>query len=74
MTTMTITEVCRTGMSSRTLRFYEARALLRAERTPSGLRCYSTTSLAQLHNITSLKRTGFSKAVWEFIKSAAARR
>ncbi len=63
MKTISITELCRrTGLSSRTLRFYEARGLLTADRTPSGLRCYDGAALARLHNIAALKRAGFSLA------------
>lgn len=63
MKTISITELCRrTGLSSRTLRFYEARGLLAADRTPSGLRCYDGAALARLHNIAALKRAGFSLA------------
>lgn len=63
MKTISITELCRrTGLSSRTLRFYEARGLLEADRTPAGLRCYDGAALARLHNIAALKRAGFSLA------------
>lgn len=31
-----------------------------SERTPAGLRCYGSPALARLHNITALKRAGFS--------------
>lgn len=63
MNTLSITEVCRrTGLSSRTLRFYEARGLLAADRTPAGLRCYGAPALTRLHNITALKRAGFTLA------------
>lgn len=63
MKTISITELCRrTGLSSRTLRFYEARGLLTADRTPAGLRCYDGAALARLHNIAALKRAGFSLA------------
>ena len=63
MKTISITDLCRrTGLSSRTLRFYEARGLLTADRTPSGLRCYDGAALARLHNIAALKRAGFSLA------------
>jgi MerR family transcriptional regulator, thiopeptide resistance regulator len=63
MKTISITELChRTGLSSRTLRFYEARGLLRADRTGAGLRCYDGDALARLHNISALKRAGFSLA------------
>lgn len=63
MKTISITEVCRrTGLSSRTLRFYEARRLLPAQRSAADQRCYGDTELARLHNITALKRAGFSLA------------
>lgn len=63
MTTISITEVCRrTGLSSRTLRFYEARGLLTAQRSSGDQRCYGEAELARLHNITALKRAGFSLA------------
>lgn len=63
MKTISITELCRrTGLSSRTLRFYEARGLLTADRTASGLRCYDAAAMARLHNIAALKRAGFSLA------------
>ncbi len=63
MTTISITELCRrTGLSSRTLRFYEARGLLKADRTAAGLRCYDSAAVARLHNIAALKRAGFSLA------------
>jgi MerR family transcriptional regulator, thiopeptide resistance regulator len=63
MKTISITEVCRrTGLSSRTLRFYEARGLLPAQRSAADQRCYGETELARLHNITALKRAGFSLA------------
>lgn len=63
MKTISIAEVCRrTGLSSRTLRFYEARGLLPAQRSAADQRCYGETELARLHNITALKRAGFSLA------------
>ena len=73
MKTIPITEVCRrTGLSSRTLRFYEAKGLLPAQRTAAGLRCYGETELARLHNITVLKRAGSSLArIAQLLGSAA---
>ncbi len=63
MNMISITDLCRrTGLSSRTLRFYEARGLLEADRTAAGLRCYSNAALARLHNISAMKRAGFSLA------------
>jgi DNA-binding transcriptional MerR regulator len=56
-----IAEVCRrTGLTSRTLRFYEARGLLAPLRTNSGRRLYGAGELARLNQITVLKRAGFS--------------
>ena len=61
MTTIAITEVCRrAALSSRTLRFYEAHGLPTAQRMLAGQRCYGAAELARLHNITALKRAGFS--------------
>ncbi len=61
--TLSITELCRrTGLSSRTLRFYDARGLVVAQRTASGLRCYGPSEVARLHQVSALKRAGFSLA------------
>ncbi|MDO9487398.1 MAG: MerR family transcriptional regulator, partial [Sphingomonadaceae bacterium] len=58
-----IAEVCRrTGLTSRTLRFYEAKGLLAPLRTNSGRRLYGAGELARLNQITVLKRAGFSLA------------
>ncbi len=63
MTTLSITEVCRrTGLSARALRFYETRGLVRAERSAAGQRRYGVAEVARLHQITVLKRAGFSLA------------
>ncbi len=63
MTTLAITEVCRrTGLSARTLRFYEARGLVTAQRSAAGQRRYGVAQVARLHQITALKRAGFSLA------------
>ncbi|MBV8972673.1 MAG: MerR family transcriptional regulator [Sphingomonadaceae bacterium] len=63
MTTLSITEVCRrTGLSARALRFYEARGLVAAQRTAAGQRRYGVREVARLHNVTALKRAGFSLA------------
>jgi DNA-binding transcriptional MerR regulator len=59
--TLPITElVRRTGISARTLRFYETLGLLTAQRTASGHRCYGPAEMARLHQITALKKAGFS--------------
>lgn len=50
----------RTGLSERTLRFYEEQALVQPARTESGRRVYGNAELTTLHHITVLKRAGFS--------------
>ncbi len=63
MDSLTITEVCRrTGLSARALRFYEARGLIRAQRSAAGQRRYGADEVARLHQVTVLKRAGFSLA------------
>lgn len=52
----------RTGLSSRALRFYEARGLLAPLRTQSGRRHYGPGELARLHRILLLKRAGLTLA------------
>ncbi len=54
--------VRRTGISARTLRFYETLGLLTAQRTAAGHRCYGPDELARLHQISALKQAGFSLA------------
>ncbi len=49
-----------TGVTSRALRFYEARGLIRPLRTASGRRAYGAGELARLDAILTLKRAGFS--------------
>ncbi len=59
-----IAEVARrTGLSSRALRFYEARGLVTPLRSASGRRHYGPGELARLHEIILLKRAGLSLAV-----------
>jgi MerR family transcriptional regulator, thiopeptide resistance regulator len=56
-----IAEVARrTGLSSRALRFYEARGLIKPLRTASGRRLYGPSELARVHQITVLKAAGLS--------------
>lgn len=56
-----ISDVCqRTGLSSRALRFYEARGLLKPLRTAKGRRYYDAPALERLHRILILKRAGFT--------------
>lgn len=52
----------RTGLTSRALRFYEARGLLRPLRAWSGRRAYGPAELERIHAIVALKRAGFSLA------------
>lgn len=54
--------VRRTGLTSRALRFYEARGLIRPLRTGKGRRLYSPENLERLGQLVALKRAGFSLA------------
>lgn len=51
-----------TDLSSRALRFYEARGLIRPLRTASGRRVFGAGELERLHAIVALKRAGFTLA------------
>ncbi len=51
-----------TGLTSRALRFYEARDLVKPLRTASGRRHYGPAELERLHHILALKRAGLSLA------------
>ena len=64
MTTMLdIAEIARaTGLSSRALRFYEARGLIRPLRSEGGRRILGAGELERLHAIVALKRAGFTLA------------
>ncbi len=56
-----IREVCRrTGLTSRALRFYEARGLVSPLRTYSGRRLYGPGELERINLIVSLKRAGLT--------------
>jgi len=58
-----IAEVARrTGLTSRALRFYEARGLVRPLRTASGRRVFGAGELERLHSLVALKRAGLSLA------------
>jgi len=58
-----IAEVARlTGLTSRALRFYEARGLLTPLRTASGRRHYGPAELERVNQIMTLKRAGLSLA------------
>jgi MerR family transcriptional regulator, thiopeptide resistance regulator len=54
--------VRRTGLTSRALRFYEARELLAPVRTHSGRRLYGAAELERINQIVALKRAGLSLA------------
>jgi DNA-binding transcriptional MerR regulator len=58
-----IAEVARlTGLTSRALRFYEARGLVTPLRTASGRRHYGPAELERLHQIIAMKRAGLTLA------------
>jgi len=58
---MSIGEVVeRTGLTERTLRFYEELGLISPGRTEGGRRIYGAADLTTLHHVTLLKRAGFS--------------
>src|SRR5688500_14600587 len=58
-----IAEVARlTGLTSRALRFYEARGLVTPLRTASGRRHYGPAELERLHHIVAMKRAGLTLA------------
>lgn len=58
-----ISEVARlTGLSSRALRFYEARGLVKPLRTASGRRAYGPGELERINRIVALKRAGLTLA------------
>ncbi len=58
---LSIDEVVRqTGLTSRALRFYEARGLLKPLRTGSGRRLFDGAQLARIHQIVTLKKAGLS--------------
>ena len=58
-----IAEVARrTGLTSRALRFYEARGLVAPVRTASGRRIFGPDDLARIHQLLALKRAGLSLA------------
>jgi DNA-binding transcriptional MerR regulator len=54
--------VRRTGLTSRALRFYEARGLVKPLRTHSGRRLYGAGELERLTQIQALKRAGLTLA------------
>lgn len=52
--------VRRTGLTSRALRFYEARGLVSPLRTHSGRRWFGPRELERIHRIVALKKAGLS--------------
>lgn len=63
MDLLTLSEVRRrTGLSARTLRFYETRGLLQPVRSLNGRRCYDAGQLARLHRVLLLRGAGFTLA------------
>jgi DNA-binding transcriptional MerR regulator len=61
--TFDISEVTRrTGLTSRALRFYEARGLLKPLRTRSGRRVYGAGELERINQILALKKAGLTLA------------
>lgn len=50
----------RTGLTSRALRFYEARGLITPLRTGAGRRWFGTEELERIHRIVALKKAGLS--------------
>lgn len=54
--------VRRTGLTSRALRFYEARGLIAPLRTYEGRRLYGTVALERINQIVALKRAGLTLA------------
>lgn len=59
MKTYTISQVAeRFSLKPHTLRFYESQGILKAERTESGVRCYTEENLRQLETALCLKDTG----------------
>lgn len=54
--------VRRTGLTERTLRFYEDQGLIKPRRTEAGRRVYGAADLVRLHRITVLRRASFSLA------------
>lgn len=60
---LAIDEVVRqTGLTSRALRYYEARGLLRPLRTASGRRLFSASDLERIQQVVALKKAGLSLA------------
>jgi DNA-binding transcriptional MerR regulator len=52
--------VRRTGLTSRTLRYYETKGLVAPPRTASGRQIFGARELSRLHQIAVLKSAGLS--------------
>lgn len=63
--------VRRTGLTSRTLRFYEARGLVAPLRTGSGRRLYGRDELARINQIVALKRAGLCELIRQGVERQA---
>lgn len=50
----------RLGVTTKTLRYYEAKGLIEPLRTSNGWRTYGPVQIAQLHQVLALKRLGLS--------------
>src|SRR3569833_1140296 len=59
----------RTGLTSRALRFYEARGLVAPLRTGSGRRVYGAAALERLNQVLALKRAGLTLAQIQRLKA-----
>ena len=66
--------VRRTGLTSRALRFYEARGLVAPVRTHSGRRLYGAAALERINQIVALKRAGLTPRADPAADRAAAAR
>ncbi|QQA43932.1 MerR family transcriptional regulator [Pelagovum pacificum] len=66
----TISEVCETyGLTTRTLRHYEAKELLTSHRAKSGHRQYSPSQIARLEMILEGKRLGLTlDEIWKALQ------
>lgn len=57
------------GVTARALRLYEARGLVRPQRTLAGWRAYGPEAMARLHQVLTLKRLGLSlTAIGDLLK------
>ncbi|MEV0438767.1 MerR family transcriptional regulator [Streptomyces spectabilis] len=62
----------RTGVSVRSLRYYEEQGLLASERSPSGQRRYEARAVDRVHRIQQLYRAGLpSRSIRELLPCVA---